>query len=88
MVLEAPLLQEKDIRIIRWGAMDFDPERSNRTVEERMERMDAEEDECNKEGGGLGWWEDEGEVRRAEGGEQVVNVVHLHDIGRRNAAQP
>jgi len=49
-VLEAPFLHEKDLPISKGGTMDFDPEKSNRMVEKRMERMDTDKDDGGEEG--------------------------------------
>ena len=68
-MLEALFSQEKDLWISKEGTMDFDPKSSNRMVEEWMERMDADKDAGGEEGGREGWREDDGEVRRAEGGD-------------------
>ena len=59
-VLEASFLHEKDLPISKGGTMDFDPEKSNRMVEKRMERMDTDEDDGGEEGS---------EAKEKEGGE-------------------
>jgi len=59
-VLEAPFLHEKDLPISKGGTIDFDPEKSNKMVEKRMERMDTDEDDGGEEGS---------EAKEKEGGE-------------------
>jgi hypothetical protein len=68
-VLEVLFLQEKNLWTSKEGSMDFNPESSNRMVVEWMERMDADEDNGGEEGGREGWREDDGELRRVEGGD-------------------
>ena len=89
-MLEALFLQEKNLWTSKEGSMDFDPESSNRMVVEWMERMDADEDDGGEEGGREGWQEDDGEVRRAEGGDWAVNAMRPPAccyIGRRIASR-
>ncbi len=90
-MLEALFSQEKDLGISKEGTMDFDPESSNSMVEEWMERMDADEDDGGEEGGREGWREDDGEVRRAEGGDMAMNAMRQRAccyIGRRISSRP
>jgi hypothetical protein len=60
-------------------------------VEERMERIDADKGDGRKEEEQEGWQEDDGEVRRAEGGVLAMSVMRRRAccyIGRRNASWP
>ncbi|KAL3822153.1 hypothetical protein ACHAXA_011698 [Cyclostephanos tholiformis] len=48
--MEAAFLHEKDLPISKGGTMDFDPEKANRLMEARLEKMDTDDDEENKGG--------------------------------------
>ena len=52
--MEASFLHEKDLPISKGGTMDFDPDMANKLMEERLEKMDTDDDE----GGGDGVDED------------------------------
>ena len=42
--MEAPFLHEKDLPVAKGGTLGFDPDRENRKVEARLERMDGDEE--------------------------------------------